>query len=106
MIKTIIGIIIFLVAASVVGMLLPAIIGIYIGIVMIQAGKVVGGLAAILIGIGINVAMVAGSWLEGDSGSGSGSGSGFGSDSEDITCPYCGSDDTDGNHCYNCDEDY
>ena len=22
------------------------------------------------------------------------------------TCPYCGSSDTDGNHCHNCDEDF
>ena len=25
---------------------------------------------------------------------------------EDDECPFCGSGDTDGNHCYTCDEDF
>ena len=49
---------------------------------------------AAVIGIGSNIGMLVGEF--------SGSGSGY----YDEDCPYCGSGDTDGNHCYNCHDDF
>lgn len=39
-----------------------------------------------------------------DRGFGGSSGSGF--ESEHYICPYCGSSDTDGSHCFTCGEYY
>ena len=94
--KYIFGVIAVILIIGIAGFLLPSIIGISIGIGMIKAGSVIGGLIVIAIGIAINVAMVCGSSIEGGS-------SGY---HHDDDCPYCGSGDTDGNHCYNCDEDF
>ena len=62
---------------------------------MIKSGSIIGGLIVILVGVGINIVMVYGSYAEGRTSSGEYS-------SFDEECPYCGSGDTDGNHCYNC----
>ena len=78
--KYILGVILILFALAFVGMLLPAIIGIVAGIGLIRSGSIIGG----------------------SDGSGSSGGYSF----IDDECPSCGSGDTDGNHCYECDEDF
>lgn len=93
--KTILTIIAVLFGLTVFTMLAPAIIGIGIGILLISDGSVIGGILSIVIGVGTNIAMGAGVL--------DGSGSTY-SGLDD--CPYCGSGDTDGNHCYTCDEDF
>ena len=93
--KTVLIIILFILAIGFVGFLMPSIIGIMIGVSMIKEGSIIGGLAVIAIGIGINIAMLYGSSVESGSYSGA-----------DDDCPYCGSGDTDGNHCYTCDDDF
>ena len=91
--KIVLGIIAFILAVGFLGMLLPAIVGIAIGIGLIKSGSIIGGIIAITVGILINVAMLVGSAAEGSTNNGG-------------DCPYCGSGDTDGNHCYTCDEDF
>lgn len=95
--KFIFGTIAVILALSLAAFLLPAIIGIMIGASMISGGNILGGIIAIFSGILINIGMVAGGVLEGGSSS-----SGY----LDDECPYCGSGDTDGNHCYTCDDDF
>ena len=92
----ILGAIAIILVIGVAGFLLPSIIGIAIGISMIKAGNIIGGVVAIAVGILINFAMIYGSGIEGRSSSGY----------QDEECPYCGSGDTDGNHCYTCDDDF
>ena len=94
--KFILGAIGLLLALTFASLLLPSIIGIMVGVFMIQDGNIIGGIIAIVIGIGINLVMIFGSGLE------AGSIHSF----IDDECPYCGSGDTDGNHCYDCDEDF
>ena len=96
--KFILGAIGLLLVLTFASLLLPSIIGIMVGVFMIQDGNIIGGIIAIVIGVGINLAMIFGSGLE----AGSGSTHSF----IDDECPYCGSGDTDGNHCYDCDEDF
>ena len=100
--KFILGSIAIILALCFVGFLLPAIAGIVIGIGMIKSGSIVGGLIAITVGIGINIAMLYGSAAEASMSTGSGHHTSY----TDEECPYCGSGDTDGNHCYTCDEDF
>ena len=94
--KFILGAFAILLVLCLAAFLLPALIGILIGVMMISSGSTIGGIVAIVIGIGINIAMIIGSGLE------AGSSHSF----TDDECPYCGSGDTDGNHCYNCDDDF
>ena len=94
--KFILGTIGLLLVLAFASLLLPSIIGIVVGVFMIQDGNIIGGIIAIVIGIGINLVMIFGSGLE------AGSSHSF----IDDECPYCGSGDTDGNHCYDCDEDF
>ena len=94
--KYLLGVLLIMLAMAFLGLLLPAIIGIVIGVFMIQGGSVIGGLIAMAVGIGINAAMVLGGFAE----------SGSSSSHIDDECPYCGSGDTDGNHCYTCDDDF
>lgn len=94
--KFILGAFGILLALTFASLLLPSIIGIMVGVFMIQDGNIIGGIIAIVIGIGINLVMIFGSGLEG------GSSHSF----IDDECPYCGSGDTDGNHCYDCDENF
>lgn len=95
--KFILGTIAVILALSLAAFLLPAIIGVLIGISMISGGNILGGIIAIIIGILINIGMIAGGFLEGGGSSLS---------HLDDECPYCGSGDTDGNHCYTCDDDF
>ena len=74
-------------------------IGIFIGLVKFDSGNILGGIIAIIIGLAVQGLMFLFMYL--DSGSGSGS-----SHYVDEDCPYCGSGDTDGNHCYTCDDDF
>ena len=97
--RFVLGIIAVILVLSFAAFLLPAIIGIAIGVGLFKSGSIIGGIVVILIGIGINIAMVYGSYAEGSSGGG-------GHSYIDDECPYCGSGDTDGNHCYNCDDDF
>ena len=85
-----------LLALAFASLLLPSIIGIMVGVFMIQDGNIIGGIIAIVIGICINLVMIFGSGLE----------AGPTHSFIDDECPYCGSGDTDGNHCYDCDEDF
>ena len=94
--KIILGAIAVILVLGIAGFLLPAIIGIAVGIGLIKSGNIIGGLAAIAVGILINIAMIYGGFAEG------GSSSGY----HDEECPSCGSGDTDGNHCYSCDDDF
>ena len=74
--------------------LLPAIIGIAAGIALFKSGHFIWAIICIVGGIGINIGMLAGEF--------SGGGGGY----HDEDCPYCGSGDTDRNHCYTCDDDF
>ena len=96
LVRIILGGLGILLALAFASLLLPSIIGIMVGVFMIQDGNIIGGIIAIVIGIGINLVMIFGSGLE------AGSSHSF----IDDECPYCGSGDTDGNHCYDCDEDF
>ena len=80
-------------------MFLPAIIGIFIGLMKFDSGNILGGILAIIIGLVVQGLML----LFIFSGEGGGTGR---SHYEDEECPYCGSGDTDGNHCYSCDDDF
>ena len=100
--KFILGSIAIILALCFIGFLLPAIAGTVIGIGMIKSGSIVGGLIAIIMGIGINAAMLYGSAAEGGFSSGSSKHTSY----TDEECPYCGSGDTDGNHCYTCEKDF
>ena len=100
--KFILGAIAIILALCFVGFLLPAIAGIVIGISMINSSSIIGGLIAIAVGIGINIAMLSGSAAEGGFASGSSKQTSY----TDEECPYCGSGDTDGNHCYTCEKDF
>ena len=97
--RFVLGIIAVILVLSFAAFLLPAIIGIAIGVGLFKSGSIIGGIVVILIGRGINIAMVYVSYAEGSSGGGWHS-------YIDDECPYCGSGDTDGNHCYNCDDDF
>lgn len=75
---------------------LPALIGIFIGLMKFDNGNIFGGIVAIVIGLlvqGLFFLFIF-----------NGSGAGLGGEDED--CPYCGGGDTDGNHCYTCDDDF
>ena len=77
-------------------MFLPAIIGIFVGIIKIQDGNILGGVIAIIIGLACQVLFFF--MLYGAPAGGY--------DGDDEECPYCGSGDIDGNHCYTCDGDF
>jgi hypothetical protein len=76
-------------------MFLPAIIGIFIGVLRFQEGRIVGGIIAIAIGLICQAILFLFIHLD--------DGSGFFDDEE---CPNCGSGDTDGNHCYDCGDEF
>ena len=92
--KTVLIIIGILLAIGFCAFLLPAIIGIAAGIALFKSGHFIWAIICMFCGIGINIGMLVGEY----------SGGGCGYHEED--CPYCGSGDTDGNHCYNCDDDF
>ena len=94
--KIILGAIAVIFVLGIAGFLLPAIIGIAVGLGLIKSGNIIDGLFAIAVGILINIAMIYGGFAEGD----------YSSGYHDEECPFCGSGDTDGNHCYTCDDDF
>ncbi len=79
-------------------MFLPALIGIFAGILKFENGNIFRGIVAIIIGLAVQGLFFLYIFQ--------GSGVGFGGSEEDEECPYCGSGDTDGNHCYTCDDDF
>ena len=79
-------------------MFLPALIGIFAGILKFENGNIFGGIVAIIIGLAVQGLFFLYIFQ--------GSDVGFGGSEEDEECPYCGSGDTDGNHCYTCDDDF
>lgn len=92
--KTILIIIGIVLALGLCAFLFPAIIGIVAGIALFRSGHFIWALICIIVGIGTNICM-----LVGES---SGGGSGY----HDEDCPFCDGGDTDGNHCYNCHDDF
>ena len=97
--KFILGVILVILGLSFASMFFPALLGILIALVEFDSGNIFGGLVAIIIGLVVQGLML----LYIFSGAGGGSGSAH---YEDEECPYCGSGDTDGNHCYTCDDDF
>ena len=97
--KFIFEMILIILGLSIGCMFLPAIIGIFIGLMKFDSGNIFGGIIAITIGLVVQGLML----LFLFSGTGGGTGS---YQYEDEECPYCGSGDTDGNHCYTCDDDF
>ena len=74
---------------------LPLVIGGFIAWYNISEGNIGTAFVAIVLGLG-------GQWLLFKLLSGGDFTMGSGGDD----CPYCGSGDTDGNHCYTCDDDF
>ncbi|MBQ3369760.1 MAG: hypothetical protein IJG48_01940 [Mogibacterium sp.] len=97
--KFILELILVVLGLSIGFLFFPALIGVFIGLTKYDDGNTLGGIIAITIGLVVQGLMFLFIYL--DSGSGSGS-----SHDEDGECPYCGSGDTDGNHCYTCDDDF
>lgn len=65
------------------------------GIALFKSVQFIWAIVCIVGGIGTNIGMFVGEF----------SGDGCG-ECHDEECLYCGSGDTDGNHCYTCDEDF
>lgn len=87
-------ILLIMLAISFLGLFIPAIAGIYIGISAFKNGNVIGGIAAVVIGLFCQACILYYMF------------NGEVTGEEDEECPYCGSGDTDGNHCYTCDDDF
>lgn len=94
--KVILGILLALLIATVAGILLPAIIGIAVGIILIQSGSIFKGVIAIVIGLAVEACMLIGMHFD----------TGGHGEEDDSICPYCGSLNTDGAHCDDCDSYY
>lgn len=100
--KIILFIIIGLIALTIFTFIFPLIIGGFIAYLCFSGGS---------IGSGIVVSLIALLWQFGifaelgvlDGGLSFGGHSGGGGDHD---CPYCGGGDTDGNHCYTCNDDF
>lgn len=93
--KAILSIILFLIVASLAMMLLPLCIGVIVALFEFSDGNILGGVIAIVIGILIQIFWL---WYMNNGG-------GYESE-EDYECPNCGSGATDGNHCYECGDDF
>lgn len=100
--KVILGILLFLIIGSFVAFLLPLAISIVVAWFMFSDGNIVGGIITLVIGLICGIFYCR--YMFSDSFSGYSSGSISGDIDDD--CPYCGSGDTDGNHCYTCDDDF
>ena len=94
--KMIFDLIIFVLGIAVAMWLLPLEIGIMAAILKFQEGKILGGVISVIIGLLCEVVWL---WIFC-------SGKVPIGDGEGEDCPYCGSGDTDGNHCYTCDDDF
>ena len=95
--KTILTIILVIIIAGVAFWLLPAAIGIIIAVFKFQSGNITGGIIAVVVGLLLEALwlFLMSNGVPAESGG-----------SVDEECPYCGSGDTDGNHCYTCDDDF
>lgn len=93
--KAILGIILFLIVASLAMMFLPLCVGVIVALFEFSDGNIIGGIIAIVIGILIQIFWL---WYMYN-------GDGYESE-EDYECPNCGSSATDGNHCYDCGDDF
>ena len=93
--KIILELVIFLIVVSIAVWLLPLAVGVLIAVIKFQNGNIPGGVISIIVGL-----LCQAFWLwiihNGDAPAGGG----------DEECPYCGSGDTDGNHCYTCEDDF
>ena len=94
--KFILKLVLVLLGLTIGCMFLPALIGIFIGILKFESGNIFGGIVAIIIGLVVQVLFFLFIF----------NGSGIGSGEDDDDCPFCGSGDTDGNHCYTCDDEF
>ena len=94
--KVLLELVLFLIVASLAIWLLPLAVGVLVAVIKFQSGKILGGIISIIIGLIGEVIWVAIFY---------GGGVPYG-DGEGEDCPYCGSGDTDGNHCYTCDDDF
>ncbi len=95
--KYILWLILIVLGLSLGCMFFPSLIGIFIGWVNISDGNVFGGIIAIAVGLLVQGLMLL--YFFGDTGISY-------HHYEDEECPYCGSGDTDGNHCYTCNDDF
>lgn len=94
--KILLEFVLFLIVVSVAIWLLPLAVGVLIAVIKFQNGKILGGIISIIIGLFCQIVwscILRGGDIP------------FG-DGEGEDCPYCGSGDTDGNHCYTCEEDF
>ena len=96
--KFILEAILVVLGLSVACMFFPALIGIFIGILKFDNGYIFRGIVAIVIGLLVQVLFFLFIFQD--------SGISFGHSGDDEDCPYCGGGDTDGNHCYSCDDDF
>ncbi len=100
--KVILGIILFIIIGSFVVFLLPLAIGIVVAYFMFSYGNIVGGIITIVVGLLCTIFYCWYMFSDDHGGYSGGSSGGY----DDEECPYCGSGDTDGNHCYTCDDDF
>ncbi|MBP3895396.1 MAG: hypothetical protein J6D07_02915 [Mogibacterium sp.] len=94
--KVLLELVLFLIVASLAIWLLPLAIGVLVAVTKFQSGKILGGVISVIIGLLCEVVWL---WIFC-------SGKVPIGDGEGEDCPYCGSGDTDGNHCYTCEEDF
>ena len=93
--KILLEFVLLLIVVSIAIWLLPLAVGVLIAVIKFHSGKILGGIISIIIGLFCQIV-----WMyilrDGDVSFGD----------YDEECPYCGSGDTDGNHCYTCEEDF
>ena len=94
--KSILELVLALLGLTIGCMFLPVLIGIFIGILKFESGNIFGGIVAIIIGLVVQGLFFLFIF----------NGSGIGIGDEDEDCPFCGGGDTDGNHCYTCDDEF
>ncbi len=96
--KFILEVILVIFGLSLACMFAPALIGVFAGILKFDNGNIFGGIVAIVIGLLVQGLFFLYIFQD--------SGISIGHSEDDEECPYCGSGDTDGNHCYSCDDDF
>ena len=96
--KYILGTILVILGLSLACMFFPLLIGIFVAIMKFDSGNIFGGIVAIIIGLAVQAFFFF--CISSDGGNSSGY------SEDDYECPYCGSGDTDGNHCYTCEDDF
>lgn len=93
--KAILSVILFLIVASLAMMFLPLCIGVIVALFSFSDGNMFGGFIAIVIGILLQLFWL---WYMNN-------GDGYESE-ENYECPNCDSSASDGNHCYECGDDF